>query len=393
MTQPLAFDRRYPSNEDLRELARRRVPRFAFEYLDGGCNEDVNLDRNRSDLQRVELEPHYVVTDPEPQTTTELFGETYSAPFGIAPIGLQGLIWPDAGGILARAAHEARIPFMLSTVSTSSIEEVAEITEGRFWFQLYHPARTEMRDDLLDRAEAAGCKTLVLLADVPSFGFRPRDIRNGLSMPPRMNLRNFLQIAMRPRWALATLRAGTPRFASLERYMPKGLDLNALGAFMNETFSGRLDRDRIAAIRDRWKGRLVVKGIVSQPDAQQAVDLGVDGLIVSNHGGRQLDAGQSTIVPTQALAESFGSRITIMMDGGVRSGPDVARALACGARFTWMGRAFMYGVGALGSAGGRHTAALVRAQLQQVLEQLGCAGVEELPSRLLGLRASAASAD
>ena len=378
-----AFDPRYPSIDDLRARARRRIPRFAFEYLDGGCNEDVNLDRNRADLQRIALEPRYLVGEVRPDPSVELFGSSWAAPFGVAPIGLQGLIWPDAPLILARAARKLNVPFVLSTVSTASIEEVAEATEGRFWFQLYHPAREEVRDDLLARAAAAGCEVLVILADVPSFGFRPRDIRNGLSMPPRMSLRNLAQMVGRPAWSWGMLRRGSPTFKSLEPYMPGGMNLRQLGKFMNETFSGRLDPDRVAALRDRWRGKLVIKGVVAEADAALAVDLGVDGIIASNHGGRQLDAGESSIVPMTRLAREFGERLVVMLDSGVRTGPDVARALACGARFTFLGRTCMYGVAALGERGGEHTLELLRAQLTQVMDQVGCARVEDLPGHLV----------
>jgi L-lactate dehydrogenase (cytochrome) len=198
-----------------------------------------------------------------------------------------------------------------------------------------------------------------------------------------MTLRNIVQIASRPAWALGMLRTGAPSFASLTQYMPSKLNLAGLGGFMDETFSGRLTRDRLASLRDRWKGQLVVKGIASEEDAQVAIELGVDGLIVSNHGGRQLDAGQSSIVPMTQLAEKFGDEITIMLDSGIRSGVDVARAIASGAKFTFLGRSFMYGVAALGEAGGTHTVALLQAQLKQVMEQVGCEQLRDLPTHLV----------
>jgi L-lactate dehydrogenase (cytochrome) len=377
-----SFDPAYPCIDDLRRRARQRIPRFAFEYLDGGCNEDVNLERNTGDLQAVQLDPVYLSGIAGSDMHVELFGDRYDAPFGIAPVGLQGLIWPGATEILARAAREHNVPFVLSTVTTASIETVAEITSGRFWFQLYHPAQDAVRDDLLRRAWDAGCRVLVILADVPAFGYRPRELRNGLSLPPRMTIRNLLQIAARPRWALNTLRHGRPEFAVMKPYMDPGMDMKRLGAYMNETFAGRLDRGKIGAIRDRWKGALVVKGIASDPDAATALSLGVDGLIVSNHGGRQLDAGTSAIASLRRLAPEYASRCTLMMDSGLRSGPDIARAVACGAQCTFLGRAFMYGVAALGQTGGDHTVAILKAQLQQVLEQLGCEQVADLPGRL-----------
>ncbi|MGF1638122.1 MAG: alpha-hydroxy-acid oxidizing protein [Cyclobacteriaceae bacterium] len=380
----MEFNTKYPSIEDLRTRAKRRMPKFAFEYLDGGCNEDVNLNKNRTDVLSVELMPHYVKSENfGVELKTEIFGHTYSAPFGVAPIGLQGLIWPNSPEILAKAAFHHNIPFILSTVSTSSIERIAKITEGKAWFQLYHPAKTELRDDLLKRAHEAECPVLVILADVPSFGFRPRDIRNGLAMPPKMSLKNFIQIFQKPRWAFETLKNGQPNFSTLKPYMPKGLDLKQLGVFMNQTFSGRLTESRIAQIRDKWKGRLVIKGIVSEEDTEMSIKLGVDGIIVSNHGGRQLDAGQSSIVPLTNLASKYGSKITMMVDSGIRSGPDIARALASGAKFAFLGRTFMYGVGALGNEGAYHTMALLTAQLTQVMQQLGCETPKEIPKHLI----------
>ncbi|MDJ0786848.1 MAG: alpha-hydroxy acid oxidase [Myxococcota bacterium] len=377
-----SFDSRWPSVADLRARAARRIPRFAFEYLDGGCNEDVNLERNTRDLREVELEPRYLRDHAGVDLSTSILGIEYGAPFGVAPVGLQGLVWPKAPEILAKAAFESRLPFVLSTVSTASIETISEITEGSAWFQLYHPTEDALRDDLLKRAEAAGCPVLVILCDVPTFGHRPRDIRNGLAMPPKLTLRNFAQIAMRPEWALRTLLAGAPGFANMEPYLPKGLDLAQLGLFMDQTFSGRLDDAKVGPIRDRWKGKLVLKGVASEADAERAVALGLDGVIVSNHGGRQLDAGESAIKPLTRIARSHGDKLEVMMDSGIRSGPDVARALASGARFTFMGRSFMYGVAALGDAGGRHTVALLETELRQVMEQVGCERVDELPGRL-----------
>ena len=291
-------------------------------------------------------------------------------------------MWPNATEILAKSAFKHNIPFILSTVTTSSIERISTLTEGSAWFQLYHPAKDEHRDDILKRAEAAGCPVLVLLCDVPSFGFRPRDIRNGLSMPPRMTLKNIIQILGHPDWALNTLKYGQPNFATLKPYMPKRLDLKGLGGFMDQMFSGRLDEEKIARIRDKWKGKIVLKGVASEEDAEKSIRLGLDGIIVSNHGGRQLDAGESTIRPMARIAAKYGDQIKVMMDSGMRSGPDVARSIASGAEFTFMGRSFMYGVGALGKRGGDHTISLLKTQLQQVMEQVCCERIEDLPNHL-----------
>ncbi len=379
----IKYNSSYPSIEDLKKKAQQKIPRFAFEYLDGGCNEDVNLHKNTTELRQVELKPYYLENYRTPDMRTELFGHVYDAPFGIAPVGLQGLIWPGSPEILARAAFEHNIPFVLSTVSTSSIEKIGEITEGRAWFQLYHPAEASVRDSIVKRAAAANYPVLVLLCDVPSFGFRPRDIRNGLAMPPRMTLRNILQIMGKPHWAINTLIHGQPSFATMQPYMPKGLNMKQLGAFMNKTFSGRLNEERIKPIRDLWKGKIVLKGVASEEDAAMALKLGLDGIIVSNHGGRQLDAAQSSIKSMPPIVEKYKGKLTIMMDSGVRSGPDVARVLASGADFAFLGRSFMYGVAALGKEGGNHTISMLKTQLQQVMEQVCCTTVKGFPNHII----------
>ena len=379
----IKIDTRYPSISDLREKARKKIPKFAFEYLDGGCNEDVNLHRNTSELREVQLKPNYLRNHGGSSTKTKLFGIEYDAPFGIAPVGLQGLMWPNSPEILAKAAFEHNIPFILSTVTTTSIERASELTEGKAWFQLYHPTEDYLRDDIINRAAKAECPVLVILCDVPTFGFRPRDIRNGLAMPPKMNIANILEGFTHPHWSLQTLKHGIPSFATLEPYMPKDLDLKQLGKFMDQTFSGRLNEEKIKPIRDMWKGKLVLKGVASHYDAEQAIRLGLDGIIVSNHGGRQLDAGESSIKPLTSIAEKYGDQIEVMMDSGIRSGVDVARALASGAKFTFMGRSFMYGVAALGNNGGNHTISLLKTELQQVMEQICCEKVEDFPNHLI----------
>lgn len=379
----LTYNTQYPSMQDLRKKAKNRIPKFAFDYLEGGCNDDVNLHRNISDLQDVVLMPQYLKKHSGTDMSVSLFGHVYDAPIGIAPIGLQGLIWPNSPEILARAALKHNIPYILSTVSTSSIERIAELSEGRSWFQLYHPTENTLRNDILKRVAFAQCPVLVVLVDVPSFGYRPRDIRNGLALPPKMSVRNILQAVGRPIWSLETLKAGIPGFATLDPYMPKNLNLSKLGQFMNETFTGRVDVDKIAPIREMWKGALVLKGVVSEEDAQKAISMGVDGIIVSNHGGRQLDAAESTIKSLKNLSAKYGKQIKVMIDGGLRSGPDISRSLASGADFTFMGRPFMYGVGALGKKGGDHTISILKIQLQQIMEQLGCEKTEDFPQHLI----------
>ncbi len=379
----MTFNPNFPAIDDLRNRAKKRIPRFAFEYLDGGCNEDVNLFKNTAELREVELKPFYLSKHAGSDLKTELFGHVYDAPFGIAPVGLQGLMWPGAPEILAKAAKNHNIPFILSTVTTASIEKIGELTDGKFWFQLYHPAENALRDDILDRAEAAGCEVLVVLCDVPSFGFRPRDIRNGLAMPPKMSLQNILQIMGKPNWALKTLLHGPPNFATMKKYMPKNMNMKKLGEYMNQTFSGRVNEEKIAPIRDRWHGKIVLKGVASEEDTAMAVRLGLDGIIVSNHGGRQLDAGESSIHSLAPIVKNYKNQIKIMLDSGIRSGPDVARAMARGAEFSFLGRSFMYGVAALGEAGGEHVISILKMQLKQVMEQVCCEKVGDFPRHLV----------
>ena len=377
------INHKYPSVSDLRKRAMLKIPKFAFEYLDGGCNDDVNIKKNTNRIRDIELKPNYLVDYKPPKLKAKLFGHEYDSPFGIAPVGLQCLMWPNSPQILAKAAFKYNIPFVLSTVSTASIETIAQITEGNAWFQLYHPADEKVTKDILKRVEEAGLPVLVILADVPSFGYRPRDIRNGLSMPPKMTLNNVVNALKRPHWSLKTLLNGQPNFETLKPYMPKNLSLNQLAKFMDSTFDGRLNEEKIKRIRDLWKGKLVIKGTESLHDIKKAVDLGLDGVIISNHGGRQVDAGQATIDSLRTIYPIYKDKITIMMDSGIRGGADIARVMSCGANFTFLGRTFMYGVSALGSRGGNHTIEMLNKQLTQVMDQLSCARIDDLKKMLI----------
>lgn len=378
MTMELKDNPLYPDIPYLRKKAKKRIPGFAFDYLDGGCNAEVNLRRNTEEIREIRLKPQYLQNKGPANLETELFGHKYAAPFGVCPIGLQGLIWPRATEILAKAAHQTNIPFILSTVATASIEDVAKLTDGRAWFQLYHPVEDDLRNKIIDRLANVGYETLVILSDVPKFGYRSKEIINGLAIPPRMTLKNILQVTTRPRWAFETLKAGQPEFKCLKEYIPGGMNLRHLGLFMNKTFSGVLNEDKVKAIRDRWKGKLVLKGIASEEDTEKAIRLGLDGIIVSNHGGRQLDLGESAVAPLMRISKAYRDKITIMMDSGIRSGPDIANVLAAGADFTFLGRSFMYGVAALGNEGGTHTVSILQKQLTQVMEQLRCENVRDL---------------
>ena len=383
MSKAINYNPSYPSIEDLRLKARKKIPKFAIEYLEGGCNEDISLHKNTNELRKVEMKPRYLVPFSGADLKTELFGHKYDAPFGISPIGLQGLMWPKSPEILAKAAFEHNIPFVLSTVTTASIETIAKITEGRAWFQLYHPAEEKVTKNLLKRIDAVDCPVLIILSDVPSFGYRPRDIRNGLSMPPRITLQNIIRVMKRPEWALRTLINGQPSFEVLKPYMPKNLNLSQLAKFMDATFEGRLNEEKVKKLRDMWKGKLVIKGVQSAADVETAIRLGLDGIIISNHGGRQVDMGQATIKSLQTIAPKYQDQIKIMMDSGIRGGADIGRALSSGADFTFLGRSFMYGVSALGKRGGDHTISILKAQLTQVMEQMCCETPYQLRKNLV----------
>jgi len=379
------YHAQYPSVADLRRKAKSRIPKFAFDYLEGGCNEGLNLARNENDFDDIYLKPNYLRVGTDIDMSVELFGRKYSAPFGISPIGLQGLMWPNAPEILAKAAAKHDIPYTLSTVSTSSIERIAEVSDGKAWFQLYHPTENRLRDDILNRLKAVECPVLVVLVDVPAFGLRYKEIKSGLSIPPKMSVNNILQAFARPLWGIKTLQHGIPSFATLKPYMEKGMDMSQLGQFMNRTFTGKVDIKKVSAIREIWKGPLVLKGIATDEDMQAAIQIGVDGVIVSNHGGRQIDAGESSIRSLMRLAnnEVYKSKLKIMLDGGIRSGVDLARAHAVGSEFNFMGRPFMYGVGALGNEGGEHTINMFKTHLYQIMQQLTIEKITQFPDRLL----------
>ncbi|MAU58580.1 MAG: alpha-hydroxy-acid oxidizing enzyme [Flavobacteriaceae bacterium] len=377
------FNRKYPSVTYLREKAKKRIPKFAFEYLDGGCNNEESLFKNTNDIRNIEIKPKYITEKKEVSIKTKLFGVEYDAPFGISPIGLQGLIWPKSPEILAKAAFDNNIPFILSTVSTSNIEKISEITEGKAWFQLYHPAEDSITKNILKRAEDSGIKNLVILADVPTFGYRNREIINGLSLPPKLSFSNFKSMLSRPIWLINTLLKGKPSFETLKPYMSRNLSLKQLGKFMDATFSGALNKEKISRLRELWKGNIIIKGLESLEDIEISEKLGLDGVIISNHGGRQIDIGESTINSLKRIKHNYNGKMKIMMDSGIRDGADIARVLACGAEFTFLGRTFMYSVSALGKRGGDHCVLMLKKQLNQIMEQLSCEKVFDLKNHLI----------
>ncbi len=372
---------RYPSVAYLEERARRRIPHFAWEYLASGTGTDACVRRNRAALDEVTLTPRFMQGTFEPEITTTLFGVEYAAPFGVAPVGLTGLMWPHAERILARAAARQRIPYTLSTVATEAPETIGPLAGEMAWFQLYPPRREEVRHDLLVRARDAGFRTLLVTVDVPTGSRRERQVRAGVSIPPRMTPLTLYRAALRPAWSLATLGAGTPRFRGLEKYL-ESRDMLRMVGFIGRELSSSIDWAYLERVRNDWDGPMVLKGVLHPEEAERAVEIGLDGVLVSNHGGRQLDAAPATIRVLPAIVEAVGRRTKVLFDSGARGGLDIARAIALGADFVLLGRAFMFGVAALAEHGGDHVAEILKADLANNMTQLGCRTLTELQERL-----------
>tara|TARA_B100001115_G_C15822414_1_gene409074 strand:- start:303 stop:1277 length:975 start_codon:yes stop_codon:yes gene_type:complete len=316
----------------------------------------------------------------EPQLTTRLFNIDYAVPFGISPVGLTALMWPRAERILARAAAVYRFPYTLSTAATEAPETIGPLADGMGWFQLYPPRQADIRRDLIHRARDAGFTTMLVTADVPIASRRERQVRAGVVVPPKITPRMLYRCMVRPAWSIATLVAGSPRFRGLEKYI-NGSDMRDMLTFIGQELGGSLDWDYLDAVRQEWDGPLVLKGILTSAEAERAVALGFDGIMVSNHGGRQFDGAPAAIDALPAIAHAVGGRTKVLFDSGVRGGLDIARALALGADFILLGRAFMYGVAALGRRGGDHVADLLKADLINNMIQLGCTTTAELRER------------
>lgn len=374
------FNPKYPTAPYLRERARQRIPGFAFDYLEGGNIAEMMPSRNQQALQGVCFANQLLKPRCQCSLKVQLMGREYDYPFGIAPVGLQGVMWPKGAELLAQAARKMNIPFVLSTVSSASLETIAQIAEENAWFQFYNPTAAEVRADLLKRLKAAQYQVMMVTVDVPTFGFRPKDVRNGLSMPPGMTLRNVLQMLTRPRWLLDTARAGKPQMHNLTPYMPKHMPVDQFQSFMNKTVMGAVDIEALKMLRDSWPGKLVVKGISEASEAKALIDMGVDGIVISNHGGRQLDAGRPSIEALASVYNQLGTnrQAALMFDSGIRCGTDIVRALGTGADFTFLGRLFMYGVAALDKNGGEHVVNMLARQLDQVVHQLGVRQLSEL---------------
>lgn len=378
----LALRRRYPTAHDLRRRARRVLPRFAFEYMDGGAGADTGIARNWAAFDDVQLVPRYARVIEPPSADTKLFGRAYAAPIGIAPIGGPGTVFPGAETYMARAAQAARVPYTLGALSGIDVERAAGLAPDVLWFQLYRFAGNdhEIGFDLVRRAADAGAHVLVLTVDTPIRTTRPREVKSGISNPFRLTARLRLQALSSPRWFRSLLRNGIPRFVSLAPYIGGNPGFAETAAFVQREFGGAFTWDEIARYRDKWHKPLVLKGVLHPDDAERAVSLGLDGIFVSNHGGRQIDALPPSVDLLPGIAARVGGRATIILDSGVRSGVDVARGVALGADAAFAGKAFLWSLGALGARGPGHLIDLFVEDLRATLGQLGCANLEQLRS-------------
>jgi L-lactate dehydrogenase (cytochrome) len=376
------LNRRFACVEDMEAVAARRMPRFVHDYLIGGLGKESAVRRNVSALERVELLPRYFSDTDQPDTRANLLGRIYSAPFGVAPLGLAGLLWPGCELPIAEAATSHDILHVLSTFANRSMEIIGPIVGENGWFQFYPPNDRTMEEDIVGRAERAGYRTLVLTVDIPAPTRRERDIRNGMSVPPILDLRTLWQIATHPRWAGHVFRHGIPDFENLSPYYPAGSSLRQSAEFLGRVMQGHIGRERFARLRNTWRGKLLVKGVLDVAEAAQYLALGADGLIVSNHGGRQLDAAPTAVSVLPAMRRELGPEATILADGGIRSGLDVARMLALGANFVLIGRPFVFAAAAMGDRGADHLITVIKAELTATMAQLGCKTIGELPSFL-----------
>jgi L-lactate dehydrogenase (cytochrome) len=372
----------YNSIEDLRRLAKQRVPKAFFEYLDHGAYDELTLRRNRTDLEAICFRQRVLVDVAAQQLATTILGQKAAMPLAIGPIGMGGLVHGDGEIHAARAAKAFGIPYTMSTVSICSIEDVREAVGAPFWFQLYVMKDRAYTHELVDRAKAAGCPVLMMTVDIPVSGLRRRDPKNGLAVPPRLTFANAFDIATKPRWAWNILRARRRSFGNLAAAVGRTKGLS-FAQWIASQFDPSVTWKDLETIRQRWPGKLVVKGILDPSDARQAAALGADAIVVSNHGGRQLDGTISTIAALPSVLDAIGDRCEVLLDGGVRSGQDILRAVSLGARACITGRAFLYGLGAMGELGVRLALEIMAKELQTTMALTGCNDVREAGRHLL----------
>lgn len=368
---------------DLREVARRRVPRALFDYLDRGSYDELTLRRNRADLEAVRLRQRVMVDVSSIATATTLAGQPCSMPLAIAPTGLTGLFHRDGEICGARAAAAAGIPFCLSTLSIGSIEDVRAASGAPFWFQLYLMRDRGFNEELIGRARAAQCPVLVLTLDLQVQGERRRDAKNGLAVPPRLTLRNALDIAARPAWALGMLRAKRRNFGNIVGHLADSQGARNVSVWISGQFDPSVNWQDVAWVRSLWPGKLVLKGVLDPDDARRAADAGADAVVVSNHGGRQLDGAPSTIAALPSVVDALRGRCEVLFDGGVMGGQDILKALAHGARGCLIGKAFLYGLAAGGEAGVARALSVLRGELEVSMALTGATDAQKVDGSLL----------
>jgi len=368
---------------DLRQLARRRVPRAFFEYAESGSYNEETLRANRSDLESIKLRQRILVDVSSRSLDTTIIGQKIAAPFVLAPIGLCGMQHGDGEILSAHAANAAGIPFTLSTMSICSVEDVAEATGKPFWFQLYVIHDRGFSKDLLERAKKAKCNVLVLTVDLQVLGQRHRDIKNGLTVPPEIRLKNIIDVATKPAWAWSILNARRKTFGNLAGHVEGMGNVNSLAAWIEHQFDPALSWKDVEWIKNIWPDKLVLKGILDAEDARTAVKIGADAIVVSNHGGRQLDGAPSSISALPKIADAVGSDVELMFDGGIRTGADALRALALGARACMIGRAYIYGLGAGGQAGVAKAIDILEKELSVAMALTGVNSIKEIGPHVL----------
>jgi L-lactate dehydrogenase (cytochrome) len=363
---------------DLRDRARRRIPRAIFDYADRGSYDELTINENRRALDAVTLRQRVMVDVSAQTLASEILGEPVAMPLAIAPTGLTGLFHPNGEAHGARAAAKAGIPFCLSTMSILSIEDVAELSGAPFWFQLYVMRDRDFSASLIARAESAGCSALMLTLDLQVQGQRHRDLKNGLSVPPRLTFANALDMASKPAWAFGMLGARRRSFGNLEEQLKRAGTLKTLSAWIATQFDPSLTWSDVAWVRAQWPGKLILKGVMDAEDARRAADTGADAVVVSNHGGRQLDGAAASIACLPEVVEAVGDRMEVLFDGGVRSGQDVFKALAYGAKSCLIGKAFLWALAAGGEAGVTQALGFIRKELAVTMALTGVSDVRDI---------------
>ena len=369
--------------EDLRVLAKQRVPRMFYDYADTGSWTESTYRANEADFQKIKLRQRVAVNMEGRSTATSMLGTAVAMPVAIAPVGSLGMQSADGEIKVARAAKAFGVPFTLSTMSICSLEDIAAATQAPFWFQLYVMRDRDFSSRLIERARAAGCSALVLTLDLQILGQRHRDLKNGLTVPPKPTLANWINLATKPRWCLGMLGTKRRQFGNIHGHVAGVSDMADLSAWTAQQFDPRLNWGDVERIKKQWGGKLILKGIQEPEDARLAADSGADALIVSNHGGRQLDGAQSSIEALPAIVDAVGSRIEVHMDGGIRSGQDVLKAWALGARGTYIGRAMLYGLGALGQAGVTKALEIIHKELDLTMAFCGRTQIGQVDKSIL----------